>query len=184
MKEKNFFEKKISSKKVFDGEFLNIFSDKVLLPNGEQANREYFKHPGASAIIGIDPNGLFLMEKQYRYPVQELCIEFPAGKTDKNESPIETAQRELKEETGFVSENWHLLGNFHPTIGYSDEIIYLFLALDIKKKYEPSFDHGEYVETFFLSEDDLLNHVRTGKIRDSKTIVCFFKYLLQKKLEK
>ena len=73
--------------------------------------------------------------------------------------------------------------DFHPTIGYSDEIIYLFLALDIKK-YEPSFDHGEYVETFFLSEDDLLNHVRTGKIRDSKTIVCFFKYLLQKKLEK
>ena len=60
-------------------------------------------------------------------------MSFPAGKTDKNESPIETAQRELKEETGFVSENWHLLGNFHPTIGYSDEIIYLFLALDIKK---------------------------------------------------
>ena len=73
------------------------------------------------------------MEKQYRYPVQELCIEFPAGKTDKGETPIETAQRELKEETGFVSENWYLLGNFHPTIGYSDEIIYLFLALDIKK---------------------------------------------------
>ena len=95
MKDKKFFEKKISSKKVFDGEFLNIFSDNVLLPNGEQATREYFKHPGASAIIGIDTSGLFLMEKQYRYPVQELCIEFPAGKTDKGETPIETAQREL-----------------------------------------------------------------------------------------
>ena len=121
------------------------------------------------------------MEKQYRYPVQELCIEFPAGKTDKGETPIETAQRELKEETGFVSENWCLLGNFHPTIGYSDEIIYLFLALDIKKKFEPSFDQGEYVETFFLSEEVLLNYIQTDKIRDSKTIVCFFKYLLHKK---
>ena len=133
MKEKEFFEKQISSKKVFDGKFLNIYSDNVLLPNGEQATREYFKHPGASAIIGIDSKGMFLMEKQYRHPVQELCIEFPAGKADENEFPIETAQRELKEETGFVSENWYLLGNFHPTIGYSDEIIYLFLALDIKK---------------------------------------------------
>jgi len=166
-------EKQLESQTLHEGLFFNVYRDKVLLPNKETSLREYIHHPGAVVILPILDDGKLLLEQQFRYPLKQVFLEFPAGKIDKGELPLVTAKRELMEETGYIASEWQFVCTVHNAVGYSDEALYIFLAkgLELGKK-QP--DAEEFIETFSVSLPQLLEWVKNGHITDAKTIIGAF----------
>ncbi len=163
----------ISSETVLTGGMLLVKRDQVRLANGKQFQREYIIHPGAVLAVPLLPNGNILFERQFRYPLNQVFIELPAGKIDPDETPLETGKRELLEETGYTAKSWVSLGLQHPCIGYSNEVIHNFLALDLTHtQHQP--DEDEALQLFELSLADALEHIKNGKITDAKTIVALY----------
>ena len=169
----------ISSEVVLDGGMMRVKRDQVLLPSGNQSQREFILHPGAVLIIPILENGNLLLERQFRYPLNRVFVELPAGKIDPGEDILFTGQRELLEETGYTAKEWVYLGHQHPCIGYSDEVIYMFLAKGLEAG-DAYCDEDEALELFEASLDDCLQMVATQQITDAKTILALMyveKYL-------
>lgn len=166
----DFSEKKLSSRVVYDGGLLEVREDEVLLPDGNRSRREYVVHPGAALMLPIFDDGSILMERQFRYPVGMHFLELPAGKLEPGEPPLETAKRELLEETGYVAAEWRDLGPLYPNIGYSNERIDFFLARSLALR-EASPDEGEFLETLRIPLSEALDGVRSGAIRDVKTML-------------
>jgi ADP-ribose diphosphatase len=154
---------------VFDGRLLKVRRDRVRLPDGSEGVREYIRHPGAAAIVALFDDGKVLLERQFRYPHGREFIEIPAGKLDAGEPHLETAKRELLEETGYVAAEWRRLGVVHTTIGYSDEAIELFLAKKLTRK-TSKLDAGEFLEVFSVPFSEAVDMVRDGRITDSKSM--------------
>ena len=155
---------------VFDGALLKVRRDRVRLPDGGEATREYIRHPGAVAVVPLFDDGTVLLERQFRYPHRRAFIEVPAGKLDPGEPPLDTAKRELLEETGYAAEEWTRLGTMHTAIAYTDEAIALFLCRKMTKVGEPKLDPGEFVETLIVPFDEAIAMVRDGRITDSKSV--------------
>ncbi|MFM9968326.1 MAG: NUDIX domain-containing protein [Burkholderiales bacterium] len=162
-------ERKLEGKAVFDGGFLHVKRDIVELPDGKRTQREYIVHPGAAAIIAITDSGELVMERQYRYPLEREFLELPAGKIDPGEDPLETAKRELLEETGYTARQWRHLGVMHPVISYSTERIEMFLAQGLSQS-SAKLDQGEFLEVFTVALPTAMDWIRSGRITDSKTI--------------
>lgn len=154
---------------VLKGHFLHAFRDQVRLPNGDTATREYVIHPGAVMIIALLDDGRLVMERQYRYPVKQVMIEFPAGKLDAGEDRLACAQRELLEETGYRAKEWAHAGVLHPVISYSTEFIDIWFARGLRLG-ERRLDDGEFLDVFTASLDELLAWSREGKLTDAKTL--------------
>ena len=172
-------EKQLDSRVVYNGGFIEVLKDNVLLPDGSTSTREYITHPGAVAILALLDNGNLVMERQYRYPPQREFIELPAGKIDCGEDILLTAQRELLEETGYVAREWIHLTTAWPCIGYADERMEYFLARGLTLQ-ERKLDDGEFLEVFELPLAEAIEWMRVGKINESKTMVGLFwleKYL-------
>jgi ADP-ribose pyrophosphatase len=129
-------EETLTSTQIFKGSLLDVRCDRVKFPNGHEAVREYIVHPGAVVIVAIQENGELLFERQYRYPLRRAILELPAGKIDPGENVLNTAIRELLEETGFSATEWRYLGVMHPCVGYSDERIEIFLAQGLRRESE------------------------------------------------
>jgi ADP-ribose pyrophosphatase len=163
-------ETRIASEDVFDGKLLHVKRDSVRLPDGETATREYIAHPGAVMIIPRLPEGRLLMERQFRYPLARIFIEFPAGKIDPGEEPAATAARELLEETGYTAERWAHIGTLHPLITYSTERIEIYIA-DALTFVGTKLDAGEFVETFTTTLGEALSWIDRGEITDVKTML-------------
>ena len=158
---------------------MKVKRDQVLLPSGNQSQREFILHPGAVLIIPILDNGNLLLERQFRYPLNRVFVELPAGKIDQGEDILLTGQRELLEETGYTAQEWIYLGHQHPCIGYSDEVIYMFLAKGLEAG-DAHCDEDEALELFEASVEDCLQMVATQEITDAKTILALMyveKYL-------
>ncbi len=166
-------EKQLDSQVMYNGGFIEVIKDAVLLPDGSTSTREYITHPGAVAILALLDNGNLVMERQYRYPLHREFIELPAGKIDDGEDILITAQRELLEETGYLASEWTHLTTAWPCIGYSDERMEYFLARGLKHE-GSNLDDGEFLEVFELSLSDAIDWIRRGKINESKTIVGLF----------
>jgi len=163
----------VASERVFDGTFLHVNCDTVRLPNGEETGREYILHPGAVMLIPILPNGDVVMERQWRHPLGRVFIEFPAGKIDPGEPPLETCVRELREETGYVAERYTFLTTINNAISYSNEHIDLYLAEGLTPG-EAKLDHNEFLEVIAVKPAQILEWVRDGAITDVKTVIGAF----------
>ena len=163
----------ISTETIASGTMLTVKRDLVRLPNGNTSHREYVIHPGAVVIVPILPNGNIVLEKQFRYALRQVFIELPAGKIDLNEEVLHTGQRELLEETGYTANQWVRLGQQHPCIGYSNEVIHIYLASDLIAGSHQR-DDDETLEVFDLSFADCFTMIRNGEITDGKTIVALF----------
>lgn len=170
---KHLEEKTLSSKQIFRGRYLKVEQDQVQAPDGKVYTREYILHPGAAMMIPLLPNGNVVMIHQYRHAVKQVFLEFPAGKRDHGEETLLTAQRELKEETGYEAKDWKFLTTIHPVIGYSNEHIDLYLAKDLIHT-EQRLDQGEFIEVLEVAPQDLMNLVRQGKVSDVKTQIGAF----------
>ena len=152
---------------------MHVFKDTVELPNGKLAPREYMRHVGAVCVVPLLDDGSVLLERQFRYPVRRVMLEFPAGKIDAGETSLATGQRELAEEAGYTAEHWKSLGTIHPEIGYSTEFIDLFEATGLTHV-GARLDEGEFLDIVAMTEDELLATYDCGGFTDGKSIAALF----------
>ena len=171
----NLIEKEIESEKVFEGRLLHVFRDKVELPNGHIAVREYIKHVGAACVVPVDDDGNVIVEKQFRYPFNAVLTEIPAGKLDSKQEPhLQAALRELKEETGYEADEMIYLGEYYPTCAYSDETIHMYLAKGLRRG-EQHLDDDEFVDVEKVPLKTLVAQIMAGEIKDGKTQTALLK---------
>ena len=137
--------------------------------NGKEAWREVVHHPGASAVVAIDEDNRIIMEKQFRYALNDYLLEIPAGKLDAGEDPLVCAKRELEEETGIIASEWISLGTIATSPGFCNEVIHLYVAKGLSKG-EIHWDEDEYVEVERYAFDELLQRIKEEKIKDSKSL--------------
>lgn len=166
-------EQTLATERVFQGNYLKIERDKVKAPDGKVYFREYILHPGAAMVIPLLANGNVVMVKQYRHSLGQVFLEFPAGKRDKGEETEVTAVRELREETGYQAKNLKFLTRIHPVIGYSNELIDIYLATELEK-FEQQLDAGEFMELVEMSPKKLMEQVFLGNVSDVKTQIGAF----------
>ena len=152
------------------GRFLQAFRDTVELPDGSISEREYIVHPGAVMVIPLlydaDGTSRLVLERQYRYPIGQVMIEFPAGKLEPGEDRLACARRELQEETGYVARQWARAGVIHPVISYSTEFIEIWFAKDLTAG-EPRLDAGEFLDVFTATPRQLADWSRGGRLTDA-----------------
>ena len=168
-------EVKTGSEEIFNGVILHVQRDTVRLPNGNETVREVIRHIGAVCVIPVLENGDVIMERQYRYPLDRVILEIPAGKLDSaGENRLSAIRRELSEETGYTAEEWTVIGDFHPAPAYSDEFITMYLARKLRKG-DRHLDADEFLDVYTVPLKDLVEDVMAGKISDAKTQVCILK---------
>lgn len=163
-------ERELGSQRVYQGRLLDVRKDEVRLPDGGVASREYIVHPGAVAILPLLDAKTILLERQYRYALRRHFYELPAGKIEGGEDELQTAQRELLEETGYVAAAWRYLLTLHPCVAYSTEHIAIYLAQELKFQGHPGED-GEFVETLLMPIARTQELLASGEITDAKTII-------------
>ena len=168
-------EVRTGSEEIFNGVILHVQRDTVRLPNGNETIREVIRHIGAVCVIPVLDNGDVIMERQYRYPLDQVILEIPAGKLDaKEEDRFSAIQRELREETGYTAGKWTEIGGFYPAPAYSDEYITMYLAQDLKKG-DRHLDDDEFLDVHTVPLKVLVEDVMAGRISDAKTQVCILK---------
>jgi len=167
-------EKEIKREYIFKGRILNLRIDTVELENGRISTREVVEHKGAVAILPVNEENEVFLVKQFRKPIDSPLLEVPAGKLESGEDPKECAARELMEETGFEAGTIIDLGYIYTTPGFSDEKIYLYLALNLVER-EKNPDDDEFINVEKMNFEDFLEKCSEGKINDSKTLSIAFR---------
>lgn len=170
----DFFEKTIATDRIYEGKVINFRVDTVTLPDGNTANRELVEHPGGVAIVALDSDGAVMMVEQFRKPYEKMILEIPAGKLERGENPELCARRELEEETGYIAEQFEYLGECYPSVGYTDEIIRIFLATNLTKTQQHT-DDDEFLNVKKIPFEKLFNSVINNEIADAKTIIGILK---------
>ncbi len=169
----HYYEKTISSEKIFSGKVIQLQVDQVEVPNGTTHPREIVKHPGAVGVIAITDKQKLILVDQFRKPLERGLLEIPAGKLEPGELPIVTAARELEEETSLAAEDLEPLYSFYTSPGFADEIIHLFVATGISSVENAAVcDEDEFVDVIEVSLEEALQLVAVGKIKDAKTIIA------------
>jgi ADP-ribose pyrophosphatase len=165
----NLTETRKSREQLADGVLLKVYRDTVVLTDGRESVREWVRHPGAAAVVPVFDDGSTVLVRQFRYPPQREFLEVPAGKLDvEGEDPEEVAQRELGEEIGYAAARLTRLGVTYPCIGYSDEVIHLFLAEGLSPK-AGGADHEELLVPVRMPLSEAVAMARRGEILDAKS---------------
>lgn len=168
------FEKKISSRQIFDGKIVKLFVDEVELPDGQHATREIVRHPGAVCVVPLTDEGEVVMVRQFRYPFGEVLLEIPAGKLEPGEDPLEAVKRELEEESGAVANKIEHLGEIYTTVAIFDEKIQLYIATELNF-INAHPDEDEFLEVEKIPLKKLVEMVMRGEIKDAKTQIAILK---------
>ncbi len=164
----------LKSEVLHRGKVFNTKIDQIEYKSGNKAVREVAEHPGGAVVVPVTNRGKIIMVTQYRFPVEKVLLELPAGKLDKDEKPLHCAIRELEEETGYISENVKEIGSIYTTPGYSSEKLWIFLAKDLKPG-NHNREEGEYgMEVFEFSFNEIEKKIFKGEIVDGKTISGIF----------
>lgn len=162
-----FEEKVLESEMIYEGAILNLRKDKVTVPNGT-SYREIVEHNGGAVIVAVTDDNKIVMVKQYRAAVKRAVLELPAGKVEDGEDPMETAIRELKEETGYTPEKTVHLISSYPSIGYTEEMLHIYLCTDLVPG-ETDFDENEALDVYEYKYDELMEMIKNGELFDGKT---------------
>ena len=164
-------ETRLSTETVFEGKIVTVRVDAVSLPNGVKAVREVVEHRPAVAIVPFDDNGEVILVSQFRYPIGEQLLEVPAGIIEVSETPEQCADRELQEEIGYRAREMRSLGSFWTAPGFSDELMYAFIATGLEPSRLES-DEDEDITVVRVPVSRIREMIEAGKIRDSKTIAA------------
>ena len=165
-----FEEKTLKSEKIYDGVIINLRRDKVTVQGGT-SYREIVEHNGGAVMAALTEDKKLVMVRQYRKPAGKVMLEVPAGKIDKGEKPLEAAVRELKEETGYTASKVEFLTEFYPSVGYSEERLYLYLCTGLTPG-ETCFDENEAIDIEEIDLDRLFKMAMSGELDDAKTIIA------------
>lgn len=165
-------EKTIESSEIYKGKVLDLRLEKVMLANGDIAQREIISHGGACAIVVVNGDKIIFV-RQFRKAIEKELLEIPAGKLDKNEIPDDCVRRELKEETGYTANNLTYLGKIYTTPGFSNEVIHIYFTNNITPG-EISRDPDEFMDIEEYSIYEVFKMISEGKIYDSKTLSALF----------
>jgi ADP-ribose pyrophosphatase len=158
----------------YRGRKFNFDVNRLRLPNGAEGDWECIRHPGGALVVPVTPEGKLVLVRQYRFAVQGRTLEFPAGTVEPDEDPAETIKREVEEETGYRAHKWQNLGQFILAPGYSDEIIYAFLAQDLEKlEQPPEQDEDEDIDVVLMTPEELEKAILAGEPVDAKSISSF-----------
>lgn len=167
--------KLIQQRLAYRGRKFDFQVDRLRLPNGVEGDWECIRHPGGALAIPITPEGKLVLVKQYRFATQGRLLEFPAGTVEPTEDPAETIRREVEEETGYRAHKWRKLGEFFLAPGYSDEVIYAFLAEELEiLASPPAQDEDEDIEVVLMTPGELEAAILAGEAVDAKSIASFF----------
>lgn len=176
-------EKTIKKETIYEGKVIDLYIEEVELPNGKQGTREIIKHPGAVAILALTADNKIVMVQQFRKALEKVIVEIPAGKLEKGEEPIETAKRELEEETGYICETLSPLISFYTSPGFADELVHVYLATGLSKKENPaSLDEDEFVDVLEIAVEEAVSYIKEQKIHDAKTAYAIQYLQLQQAL--
>ncbi len=169
-------EKTVSSQTIFEGKIIKVTLDQARLPDGSLAAREVVYHPGGVAVLALDGDGTVYLVKQFRYPIQQLLLELPAGKLDhgSEEDILLGAKRELSEETGLEASEWTYLGCTLASPGFCDEVLHMYLARGLTRK-KQHLDEDEFLDVVTMPFDRLVEQVMSGAITDGKTVSATLK---------
>jgi len=171
-------EKRLDGRGVYSGVVIDVRVDTVILPDGRRAKREVAEHSGGVAVLALDDKDQVVMVRQWRYPVGQALLEIPAGKLERGEDPRACGLRELREETGFVPRSFEPLGKIYPSPGYSDEILYLYLARGLRYEGENP-DEDEFLCVERMPFNELERVIASGEITDAKTITAAYRTRLR-----
>ena len=167
-------ERRVSSKTIFEGHIIKVTLDQAELPNGKLAAREVVKHPGGVAVLALEEDNTTYLVKQFRYPIQQLLLELPAGKLDGPEDHLLAAKRELSEETGLEAEEWTYMGSILASPGFCTERLHMYLARKLSHK-KQHLDEDEFLNVVPIPFDALVRQVMDGSQDDAKTVAAVLK---------
>jgi ADP-ribose pyrophosphatase len=161
----------VSHRRVYAGRVLSVDLDEIEEPGDIRATREVVRHPGSVVILAVDDQDRLVLVRQYRYPVDDVIWEIPAGRQDPGESPEAGARRELEEEVGARAANVELLSSFYATPGYCDEVMHLFRATGLRKEAARPED-DEHIEARWVPLEEARAMAARGEVKDAKTLVA------------
>lgn len=175
-------EKTRASEKTYQGKVFYVTKDTAQLENGQLVQRDVVHHSGGVCVVPLTKNNTVLMVKQFRYPMQQVTLEIPAGKLEAGENPAECGRRELREEAGRTCGKYISLGTLFPTPAYDTEVIYMYLAQELSEPEAQDLDEGEFLDVIEIPLDKAVQMVMLGEISDAKTQIALLKtyVLLQK----
>ena len=158
----------------YQGRKFSFEVNRYRLPNQVEGEMECIRHPGGALIVPVTSDGQLMLLRQYRFSVQRRILEFPAGTVEMGEDPSRTAEREVQEETGFQASNLRQIGEILLAPGYSDEVIYIFLATGLEKLEIPQEqDEDEDIEVLLMSPGQVAEAIASGELTDAKSIAAY-----------
>lgn len=161
---------------VYAGAIINVYKDKIKVPNGSVANWDYIGHKGAAAALPVNDEGKIILVKQWRNALDRFTYEIPAGGLEGIEEPMmECAARELEEETGYKAKELKQLLSLRTTVAFCNERIDIFLATSLEKT-KQHLDADEFLEVCEFELDELMEMIKSGTLQDSKTVSAILAY--------
>ena len=173
------YERTLSSRRLFQGRVVTLDVLDIELEDGHRSHRELVRHPGGVGILAREPDGHFLLVRQFRKAVESEVVEICAGTVEPGEPREETARRELREETGREATRLVPLGDVYASPGYTDEVVSLFFAECAPHPAAGAGDADERVELVRATEAEIEEWIRQNLVRDAKTLAAWLLYRMQ-----